>query len=85
MEGVSVSEEQAKRQSERVSGMPNVTYDLVALLYNKLQGIAALEEYKQDAQGDKEVLTLLQQLERREREDVQKLRGLLGQRLASPG
>ena len=75
--------EQAKRGAERVSGVSNVAYDLVALLENKLTGIAALEEYKQDAQqaGDQEVQQLLDQLQQRQREDVDRLKRLVVQRL----
>ena len=68
--------EQAKRRSERVSGVPNVAYDLMVVLTNKLEGIAALEEYKLDADeaGDQEVRAAFEQLERRMREDVDQLR-----------
>jgi hypothetical protein len=72
---------EAKRQTERVSGVSNVTYDLVAVLYSELQGLAALQEYKQDAQGDQEVLSLLNQIEQDETSHVNRLRSLLAQRL----
>lgn len=72
---------ETKRQAERVSGVPNVTYDLIAVLHNELEGIAALEQYKQDAQGDQEVLSFLNQLEQQETEHVNKLRDLLSRRL----
>jgi hypothetical protein len=75
--------EQAKQRAEQISGVSNVAYDLLTILQNKLQAISALEEYKIDAQqaGDQEVLNLLAQLEQREREDVDKLKGLTVQRL----
>ncbi|MBI4499476.1 MAG: hypothetical protein HY689_16435 [Chloroflexi bacterium] len=76
---------EAKRQSEQVSGIPNVTYDLMAVLTNKLEGIAAMEEYKLDAResGDQEAAGIFEQLEQRAREDVQKLKTLLARRLAA--
>jgi hypothetical protein len=76
--------EQAKRRTERVSGISNVTYDLLALLTNKLEGVAAIEEYKMDAQeaGDREVQTLLDQLQQQARQDVDKLRAALRSRLS---
>jgi hypothetical protein len=76
--------EQAKRGTERVSGVPNLAYDLLAVLYNKLEGIAALEEYKQDAQaaGDQEALALLEELQQRGTEEVGRLRPLVARRLA---
>jgi hypothetical protein len=75
--------EEAKRRSEQVSGVSNVSYNLLTELYNKLKGIAALEEYKQDAQqqGDQEALALFEQLQQRAVEDVNKLRSLVVQRL----
>jgi hypothetical protein len=78
-----VAMEQAKRGADRVSGVPNVTYDLLAVLYNKLQGIAALEEYRQDARaaGDGEVDGVFAQLEQAERDAVERLRGLLATRM----
>ncbi len=74
---------QEKREAERISGTSNVAYDLVTILQNKLQGIAAMEEYKRDAEqaNDREVLDLLNDLERREVEDVNRLEGLVAQRL----
>jgi hypothetical protein len=75
--------ETAKRRSERVTGVPNVAYDLMVVLTNKLEGIAAMEEYKLDAEaaGDQEVRALFEKVERRDREDVDELRELLVQRL----
>ncbi|MGE0543980.1 MAG: hypothetical protein AB7R89_27760 [Dehalococcoidia bacterium] len=75
--------EQAKRQTEQRSGVPNVAYDLVTIFQNKLKGIAAMEVYRTDAEqaGDKEVLELLDHLEQRERDDVERLQRLLVQRL----
>jgi hypothetical protein len=77
--------EQAKRTAERISGVPNVTYDLIAVLYNKLEGIAAMEGYRRDAEqaGDREAATLFGECQRRDRTDVERLRGMLAQRLGS--
>lgn len=79
-----MAQEQAKRRSELISGVSNVAYDLLALLYNQLEEIAAIEEYKLDAEdaGDQEVLTLFDQIQQRAREDVDLLRSALSQRLA---
>jgi len=76
--------EQAKREAApRVSGISNLAYDLTALLHNKLKGVAAFEEYKQDARdaGDQEALTLLEHLEQRAVEDAHRLKDILCQRL----
>jgi uncharacterized membrane-anchored protein len=77
------TQEEAKRQAEQVSGVSNVAYDLMVVLTNKLEGIAALEEYKLDAAEarDRPVLTLFDRLEERMHEDVGQLRELLTERL----
>ncbi len=75
--------EQTKRHSEQVTGVSNVAYDLMSVLQNTLEGIAALEVYKEDARnaGDQEAQNLFEQLEQRLTGDVERLRGLLVQRL----
>ncbi len=78
-----MSTERAKRESEQVTGVSNVAYDLMSVLQNTLEAIAALEVYKQDAEsaGDQEARDLFEQLEQRLTGDVDRLRGLLVQRL----
>jgi hypothetical protein len=77
------TQEEAKRHADRVSGVSNIAYDLMVVLTNKLEGIAALEEYMLDAEeaGDREVRALFARLERRMREDVDELRDVLVGRL----
>lgn len=70
-----------KRNAENVSGVSNVAYDLMSVLTNKLEGIAAMEQYKQDALGDQEVLDCFNALEQQARQDVDKLRQLVTNRL----
>jgi cell fate (sporulation/competence/biofilm development) regulator YmcA (YheA/YmcA/DUF963 family) len=72
---------QAKKQSESATGVSNPAYDAMTVLTNKLQSIAVIEQYKQDAQDDQELLQCFEQIQEREREDVDKLRGLVAQRL----
>ena len=71
--------EEAKRRSERVTGVSNVAYDLLVVLTNKLEGVAAIEEYKLDAEaaGDARVRALFERIEQREREAIDELRELL--------
>jgi hypothetical protein len=75
--------EQAKRQTERITGVSNVAYDLTVVLTNKLQGIAALEEYKLDADAadDHEVRAFFDKIEQRDQQDVEELRELVCRRL----
>jgi hypothetical protein len=70
---------EAKRRSERVTGVSNVAYDLLVVLTNKLEGVAAMEEYKLDANAasEPEVRTAFERIEQRERESIEELRGLL--------
>lgn len=74
---------ETKQRLERVSGVSNVAFDLLVVLTNKLEGIAALEAYKRDADeiGDRPVRELFDRLESRMREDVDELRELLPRRL----
>jgi len=77
--------EQAKRQNaERINGVPNVTFDLTAVLHNKLEAIAAYEVYKQDAQaaGHRQAEAFFDQCQQFERTAVQQLRELLAQDLS---
>lgn len=75
--------EQAKRTSDEVTGVSNVTYDLISTVHNKLQAVAAMEGYKRDAEsgGDREVVDCFDRIIGRETEDLQQLRELLASRL----
>lgn len=75
--------EQAKRESEQVTGVSNVTYDALAVLTSALEGAAALETYKQDAQkaGDREALELFERLQQQEVDEINKLKGFIKDRL----
>ncbi|HEV2065898.1 MAG TPA: hypothetical protein VGR08_03610 [Thermomicrobiales bacterium] len=75
--------DQAKKQSEQVSGVSNMAYNLLTLLHNKLEGIAALEAYKVDAQGNQEVSSLLDELQQTAVQDVSRIKPLLVQELGS--
>ena len=77
--------EQAKRQNaERITGVPNVTFDLTAVLHNKLEAIAAYEVYRQDAReaGHRQAEVFFDQCQQFERASVQQLRELLAQDLS---
>jgi hypothetical protein len=77
--------EQAKRQNaERISGVPNVTFDLTAVLHNTLEAIAAYEVYKQDAReaGHHQAEAFFDQCQQVERTAVQQLREMLVQNLS---
>lgn len=72
---------QAKKQSESATGISNPTYDAMTVLTNKLQSIATIEQYKQDVQGDDELQQCFEQIQERERADVDELQGIVARRL----
>lgn len=72
-----------KRNAESISGVSNITYDLMSVLNNKLEGIAAMETYKQDAQGDQDVLKCFERIQEADRKDVEELKKLAHNRLGS--
>ena len=76
-------QEAAKRRSESVTGVSNVAYDLMVVLTNKLEGIAAMEEYKLDADAanDPAVRTAFERIEQQDRKAVDELRVLLVEHL----
>lgn len=74
---------QEKRQADSATGIENTTYDVMTVLTNKLQGVAALQQYKKDAQGDQEVLQCFEEIEERERKDIDKLRSIVANRLSA--
>ena len=78
-----MQQELAKVESDRVTGVSNVAYDLLVVLSNNLQAIAALEGYKLDAEaaGDTEVRDVFDRIVERQRQGVDELRGLLAARL----
>lgn len=75
--------EQSKREAEHVTGVSNVTYDMLAILTSALEGCAALEMYKQDAQkaGDRDALELFEHIQEHEVEEINQLKSFLRKRL----
>ena len=79
-----VIERVERQNAERISGVPNVTFDLTAELHNKLEAIAAYEVYKQDAReaGHRQAEAFFDHCQQFERTAVQQLRELLAQNLS---
>lgn len=77
------SQPEAKRRTETTTGFTNVAFDLIAILENKLKGIAAFEAYKLDCDeaGDVEARRIIEEMEARDAEIVHRLKGLLKARL----
>jgi hypothetical protein len=81
-----VEQVEAKRDAAAITGVSNVAYDLMVVLTNKLEAIAAIEEYKLDAAeaGDDEARAVLERIEDAERAAIDQLRGLVVNRLQGP-
>ena len=79
-----VMEHSQRRNTERITGVPNVTFDLMAVLHNKLEAIAAYEVYKQDAReaGHGLAEAFFDHCQQFERTSVQQLREMLAQNLS---
>lgn len=77
--------EQARQGADRITGVPNVTYDLVACMHHKLDAIAAMEMYKRDAHdaGQREAEAFFQECQKADQAQVERLRALLGQEMQS--
>ena len=65
--------------SQQVSGVSNLAADLITLLHNKLDAIAALQRYQQDAQGNQDVSSYFHELQ--QHEAVERLKTLVSQEL----
>jgi len=80
-----VMERAERRSAERVSGVPNLTYDLVAMLHEKLESITVYEIYKQDAReaGNTRALSLFNHCQEMDRSVIQLIRNLLSDALAA--
>lgn len=74
---------EAKVESDRISGISNVAYDLMTVLSNHLEGIAAIQEYKIDADeaNDTEVSAVFDRIEKLYQSSIDELRALLVKRL----
>ena len=80
-----VMERTERQGAEVVTGISNLTYDLITLLQNKLEAITAYEVYKQDAQeaGNTRALSIFEHCQDVDRAFVQRLRRLLAEELGT--
>ncbi len=58
--------------------LDDVTYDIVSILHEKSQALAAYDDYIEDAQSDPDLVKLLEEIRRHDEEDIEKLRFELG-------
>ena len=62
-------------------GTDNLTYDLIAAIHEKAQGLEAFE-HLQDAQSGSEARQCFEELQRQDRENIQRLERILANRLS---
>jgi hypothetical protein len=74
--------ENAVRGVEKVTGVPNVVYDALAVLTETLEGAAALEVYKLDARdaNDQQALELFEDIQQ-QKEQINELKAFIKRRL----
>ncbi len=77
----------ANKPTAQVTGVSDVAYDLMIVLTNKLEGVAAMQEYMQDAEeaGDAEVKACFERLAKLDREAIDELRPLLARHIGKGG
>ena len=71
------------KDAYRATGVSNIAYDLNSLLHNKLEEIVAFEKYKADSGSDQEVASLFAEMEKQDKEYVQRIMPLLAKHLGS--
>ncbi len=78
-----VMERAERHDAERVSGIPNLTFDLVSMLHEKLEAITVYEVYQRDAEeaGHSQAAALIEHCRQTDQAVVQKLRAMLIQEL----
>jgi ferritin-like metal-binding protein YciE len=78
--------ERAERtDAQRISGISNVTYDLISTLHEKLKAVAAYDIYRADAkkEGHKQAESFFDECLQQERAACEQLRDMLAQSLQS--
>jgi ferritin-like metal-binding protein YciE len=61
--------------------LDNLCYDLITIIQNKSQALAAYDKYLQDAQSNHELRQLLEQIRQQDTQQVQQLTQHLGRLL----
>ncbi len=77
-----MSSQQGGQSGQGASPMDNLTYDLIASLHSKLEGLSAYAKYMQDAQGDQQCQQLFQELMQDDQRHVERLRQELTRHLS---
>ena len=54
--------------------LDDLTYDLIAVIYEKSKGLEAYDKYQRDAQSDQQLSQLFDQIRRQDEQQIQQLR-----------
>ena len=75
----------ATDQIEQKTGTPNPVYDIVSVMYHALQGVETYDKYLADAEqrGDDELAAFFRDVQEHNRDDADRAKRLLRQRLGS--
>jgi hypothetical protein len=75
----------ATEQIEQKTGTPNPVYDIVSVMYHALQGVETYDTYLADAEqrGDDELAAFFRDVQEHNRDDADRAKRLLRQRLGS--
>lgn len=80
-----MSMDRSDQSADDITGISNITYDVMSVMQNKLEAISAMEVYKEDAEdeGDQELHALFNDMQERDIQDVARLKKLLIKHLGS--
>jgi hypothetical protein len=73
----------SQQSSKGAFAIDDLKYDIVTLLHKKSKALEAYDKYFSDAQGNQEVLSLLQDMRQRDLQDAERLERCLEELLAS--
>lgn len=73
-----------QQQQHRKTGATNIEYDLFSEVHSLLKGNNALEQYIEDARqsGEREIETCFKSIQDQNKENVTKLRDLIGKHIS---
>lgn len=69
--------------TEQASGVSDLTFDLISMLHNKLEAVAAMETYKRDAKlaGHPHALEFISQCQESDRDAIRQLSAMVSHQL----
>ena len=75
----------SSRSSSGQGKLDNVTYNVIAVLHEKSQGLEAYHQYLEDAEDNDEVRELLEEIQQQDQQAVQRLQECLRTLISAEG